>query len=101
MTQQRSIPYLQSVGPSSDLETFAYQRHEFIVLPDPEGMIPFHTQGQPIPDYQQQHVTSGVVETATHFTATNPWPFTRFVGTYQRQIHQPQFLGINEQIYFQ
>lgn len=95
------IPYLASAGYSTDLETFAYQRNEFVVLPDPVGDIPFHVQGQPIPDYQQKHITAGQVVQATNFLTNNPWPFTRFVGKFPRQINQPQFLSINEQIYFQ
>lgn len=96
-----AVPYLQTVGLGSDIETFAYKRGEFVILPDPPGLIPFHSQGQPIPDYQQNHVNAGQVEEATHFLATNPWPFTRFVGEFHRQIHQPQFLSVNEQIFYQ
>ena len=97
----RGIPYLQTPGHADDLETFAYQRHAFLILPDPPGAIPFHLQGHPIPDYQQNHVNSGQVEQATEYLPTNPWPFTRFVGEFHRQIHQPQFLSVNEQIYYQ
>lgn len=95
------IPYLSTAGYSTDLETFAYMRNEFTILPDPGNNIPFNIQGQPIPDYQQVHVTSGQVLQATNYLTNNPWPFTRFVGKFQRQINQPQFLSINEQIYFQ
>lgn len=96
-----SVPYLQTVGYSDDLETFAYMRNTYKILPDPPGNIPFNIQGHPIPDYQQAHVSAGQVYQATHFLKTNPWPFTRFVGRYQRQINQPDFLSVNEEIFIQ
>ena len=101
MTTAANPPYLQTVGYSDDLETFAYTRNDFKILPDPPGNIPFGIQGHPIPDYQQVHVTAGQVYQATHFLKTNPWPFTRFVGKFQRQINQPDFLSINEEIFIQ
>lgn len=96
-----SIPFLEATGPAYDLETFSYMRNAYAVLPDPPGLIPFHKQGAPIPDIYQVHTGPPQVIQATTFQETNPLPFTRFVGTSLRQINQPQFLSVNEDIYLQ
>lgn len=95
------IPYLETSGPSDDLEVFAYMRNAFPVLPDPRGTIPFHIQGQPIGDIYNVHTQNIEVEQATKFKKNNPLPFTRFVGTFIRQINQPQFISVNEDIYLE
>ena len=95
------IPYLETTGPADDLETFSYLRNAFTVLPEPPGAIPFHTQGQPIPDIYQVHTGPAQVLQATTVQNVNPLPFTRFVGTSVRQVNQPQFLSVNEDIYLQ
>ena len=92
-----SIPSV--AGNPEDIETFAYQRNHFTILPDPQNGVPFNRQGVPFPDIYQQHVTQYAVEQASTFTNTNALPFQRFVGTYHHQIHQPQFLSVNEIIY--
>lgn len=94
------IPFESTSGPGSDLETFAYLRKGYTELPPPKG-IPFFKQGHPIPDFQQKHVQQEEVEQATESKSTNPLPFTRFVGTFHRQINQPGNLSVNEQIYLQ
>lgn len=76
-------------------------RNEFPVLPNPPGDIPFHTQGQPLPDIYNVHTQAIEVEQATKFKSKNPLPFTRFVGTFIRQINQPQFISVNEDIYLE
>jgi hypothetical protein len=96
-----SIPYLTTSGPSDDIEVFSYFRNEFPVLPDPKGAIPFHLQGKPIPDMFNKHTDPIQVTVATTNQPTNPLPFTRFVGTFVRQINQPGFLSVNEDIYIQ
>lgn len=94
------IPFLETSGPAADLETFAYLRNEFPVLPDPQSDIPFHKQGMPLPDPFVNVGASQVVQ-ATTIQPINPFPFGHFVGKVPRQINQPQFLSINEDIYIQ
>ena len=95
------IPYLESTGPGYDLETFAYLRNGYAVLPDPRGDIPFHVHGKPIPDQYYKSANATSVEVATTYADTNPLPFTRWIGTSTRQINQPQFLSVNETIYLE
>lgn len=92
-----SLPYLYTTGPPEDLETFAYQRGGFASLPDPEG-IPFGVQALPLPDIYQSHTQPLEMAQMTGFPVTNSLPFDRFVGTFHQQVHQPQFLSVNEQI---
>lgn len=95
-----SIPYLYSTGPAWDLETFAYARGEFPDLPTPQGSIPFGVQGGPLPDPYQTHTQPEEIAQAIGETETNFLPFSRFIGTYHKQVHQPGFLSVNEQIYW-
>lgn len=71
----------------------------FTNLPDPASNIPFHQQASPLPDPYQTHVQSVQVSQCTSYATTNPLPYGHFVGRFHRQIAQPQFLGINEQLY--
>ena len=96
-----SIPFLGTTGPAEDLETFNYIRDAIPHLPDPPGFIPFHRQGQPIPDQFKPQTGEPEVVHATNAQSTNPLPFTRWHGTTVRQINQPQFLSVNEDIYLQ
>lgn len=93
------IPYLETTGPGFDLETFSYMRGEFAILPNPKTTVPFDKQGFPIPDFQQRHTETGQVKQATTNLKTNFYPMQHFIGTSTEQIHQPQFLGVNEAIY--
>lgn len=91
------IPYLETPGPGYDLETFAYIRGHYQVLPPPKNTsIPFHLQGAPLPDPLQKHTQNPQIDQATHYTTTNPLPYGHFVGTFHKQINQPQFLSVNE-----
>lgn len=94
-----SSPTTES-GPAFDLETRAYMRKTFPVLPDPSTGIPFHMQGAPLPDPLQTHTVHPDVKQATHNLVSNSLPFHHFVGTFHAQINQPQFLGVNEKIYW-
>jgi len=86
-------------GPPEDIENYAYQRNHFTILPDPKNGVPFGLQAAPIPDIYQQHVSQYAVMEASTFAQFNALPFQRFVGTYHHQIHQPQFLSVNEIIF--
>lgn len=87
-------------GPAYDLETRAYMKHAFPVLPPPRTGIPFFHQGAPIPDPLQKHTVKPDVAQATHNLSSNPLPFGHFVGTFHTQINQPDGLGVNEQIFY-
>lgn len=93
-----SIPYLETTGPAWDLETFAYQRGGFPDLPPPQGSIPFNIQGMPLPDIYQTHTQAEQVYQLVGYHPTNPLPFQHFVGAFHQQVHQPQFLSVNEAI---
>lgn len=98
-----SRAYITSRGPADDLE-IAYLHHPGKTLPDPKG-LPFHLQGQPI-YFDQPHVTYEQVEQATQYKTSNPFPYGRFIGvglngSPPRQINQPDFLSINDDIYLQ
>lgn len=95
------IPFEDTTGPAEDLEVFGYLRNGIQVLPDPEGDIPFHKQGQPIHTTYFNNATAESVVIATTNTDFNPLPFTRFVGTNTTQVNQPQFLSVNETIYME
>lgn len=96
--------YIRATGPGTDLEV-GYLQHPMKSLPDPPG-FPFDRQGQPIP-FDQPHVSTEQVVQMTQYTDTNPLPFQHFVGVgltgdpAPRQINQPQFLSVNEDIYIQ
>ena len=96
-----TISYLDSTGPGEDLETFAYIRHHYTFLPNPPGLIPFGIQGRPLPDMSQKHVQQPQVKQATTIQKTNDLPYGHFVGTFHRQINQPQFLSVNDQLFEQ
>lgn len=95
--------FLEMTGPAEDLEV-NYMLKPTMVLPDPKG-IPFRKQGVPI-YFDQPHITQYDVEQATNYFSVNPLPFDRFYGIGvnggpPRQINQPDFLSINEDIYLQ
>lgn len=86
-------------GHPEDIENLAYQRNHYTLLPDPNNGMPFGKQGAPLPDPYQQHISQYAVVEATTYQDTNALPFQRFIGTYHHQIHQPQFLSVNEIIF--
>jgi hypothetical protein len=88
---------------ATDLETFAYLRMSFPMLPDPVGTgIPFHMQGMPVPDPLQKHpVKPEAMVINSDYSTANTLPLGRFIGTNQNQAHQPHFLGANERIVFE
>lgn len=87
---------------ASDLETFAYLRKSFPMLPDPAGGIPFHKQGMPVPDPLQVHpVKQEHAVISRDYSTSNSLPLGRFLGTNWNQVHQPHFLGANERIVFE
>lgn len=95
--------YLHMSGPAYDLE-YQYLLHPDKTLPDPPG-FPFDKQGQPI-FFDQPHTTELEIAIATHTPGPNPLPFGHFVGTglfgeRPSQIHQPDYLSVNEIITFQ
>lgn len=95
------VPYLNMTGPADDLEVLNYTKIGHTFLPDPQGDIPFYVQGKPIPDPYQVHTQPPQITQATTYCDNNPLPFTRFVGTFTRQINQPGFLSVNEDIYLE
>lgn len=86
-----------------DLETLAYRRLSFPMLPDPMLTgIPFHMQGMPIPDPQQKHPVKKEANVInSDYSTANALPRERFLGTNWNQAHQPHFLGANERIVFE
>jgi len=96
--------YLMTTGPAEDLE-IGYLEHPTRTLPDPRG-FPFDKQGQPIP-FDQPHIDSFDVSQATTLDLkSNPLPYQRFIGRGiagqpPRQINQPDFLSINDDIVLQ
>lgn len=100
-------PLIRITGPSQDLEA-VYLQHPERTLPHPKGRIPFKKQGVQIMP-EQYHVQNIELHQMTKNTLTNPLPFSRnrFIGLpavtddQPRQINQPQFLSVNEDIYFQ
>jgi hypothetical protein len=94
---------LPPTGLGEDLY-MTYIQHPHKALPDPPG-FPFHIQAQPV-YFEQPHIDAMDVAQATQDNPTNPLPFDHFVGVGlngepPRQINQPDFLGINEDIYLQ
>lgn len=94
---------LPATGLGDDLY-ITYMLHPHKTLPDPPG-FPFHIQGQPI-YFDQPHTSPLDIAQATQDKPTNPLPFNHFVGVGvnggpPRQINQPDFLGINEDIFLQ
>jgi len=95
--------YLGITGPAEDLY-LAYMHRPVQMLPDPEG-LPFHVQGHPI-YFDQPHISQEDVQQATTDKPVNPLPFHHFVGVGiagnpPKQINQPDFISINEDIYLQ
>lgn len=88
---------------AADLETFAYLRKSFPMLPDPVATgIPFHMQGMPIPDPLQTHPVKQEYAVISHdYSTANKLPTGRFLGTDWNQANQPHFLGANERIVFE
>lgn len=70
----------------------------FTNLPDPSRVIPFHQQAGPISEPYQVHTQPMEMEQCTSYQPVNPLPYGHFVGRYHRQIFQPQYLGVNEQL---
>jgi hypothetical protein len=70
-------------------------------LPRPAG-IPFHLQGQPLPDGLQKHAMAAQQITVdSAYNHPNMLPLGRFLGTVWPQQNQPKFLGANERIAFE
>lgn len=79
----------------------SYLVKSFRLLPHPSG-IPFHIQGQPIPDPLQKHAQApqrAVMDSA--YNTANNLPLGRFLGTVWPQQNQPKFLGANERVVFE
>lgn len=73
----------------------------FAFLPTPAG-IPFHLQGQPIPDPLQRHTAAPERSVFTHdYKTSNELVLGRFLGTVWPQQNQPKFLGANERVAFE
>jgi hypothetical protein len=96
--------HLKLTGPAADLES-VYLINPEKPLPDPKGLV-FNKQGvQIIPP--QPHVAKAEVKQMEVATSSNPLPFShgRFFGvpvadtSTVRQINQPGFLSVNEEIY--
>lgn len=90
-------------GPAEDLY-MEYATQPAVVLPPPRG-FPFNIQGKPV-YFDQPHIGPEQVAQATQYQTTNPLPFQHFVGVginggIPKQINQPDFLGVNEDIYIQ
>ena len=96
---------LKIPGPAADLEA-VYLMNPEKPLPDPRGRIPFGKQGEQI-IMPQSRVAPAEIKQMKVTTTSNPLPFThgRFFGvpvadeTKVRQINQPGFLSVNEEIY--
>jgi len=99
-----SINYLGAeAGPGYDIEV-NYLRRPHLTLPNPAG-FPFDKQGMPI-YFDQPHISPLDVAVATKTMSTNPLPYGHFIGVGingapPRQINQPDFLSISEDIYLQ
>lgn len=94
---------LPASGEGQDLYR-STMRHPYRHLPDPKG-IPFYKQGTQI-IFDQPHIDQRDVTQATTYLETNPLPYGHFVGVglngeAPRQINQPDFLSINDDIYLQ
>ena len=89
--------YLKTSGPPEDLEMFARRRGHYATIPDPPNGLPYMTQAQPIPDFQQKHVSPAEVNQAIAPSKPNPLVFGRFTGTSQVQRNTAQFQSVNEQ----
>lgn len=79
-----------------------YLVRQYNLLPNPSG-IPFHIQGQPIPDPLQKHTEApqGQTVRSAYNTANDLAPSGRFMGTVWPQQNQPRFLGANERVVFE
>ena len=72
------------------------------LLAHPDGPIPFHQQGLPIPDPLQVHTSvESRLAFARPYNKANSLPLGRFLGTLWRQDNQPHFLSANERIVFE
>lgn len=98
-------PLLKITGPGQDLET-VYMHNPDRALPHPKGSIPFEKQGVQIM-FDQPHVGKGERAQMIDDKPSNPLPLfgDRFIGKpllskRPRQINQPGFLSVNEDIYF-
>lgn len=98
-------PLLKITGPGRDLEV-VYMHNPDRSLPHPKGTIPFEKQGVQLM-FDQPHVSRDERNQMIDNKSTNPLPLygDRFVGQpllskLPRQINQPGFLSVNEDIYF-
>lgn len=97
--------HLKLTGPAADLAAI-YLINPAKPLPDPPGSIPFGKQGEQIV-IEQHRVSKEEIKQMEVSTVSNPLPFShgRFFGvpiadeTKVRQINQPGFLSVNEEIY--
>lgn len=89
------IPYLDTTGPGFDLETFAYIRRSFPLLPDPVGTVKFNVQGHPLPD-PAQSVDMFTLKQVIDPSNPNPFVATRWHGVNVKQVHKPDHLSANE-----
>lgn len=98
-------PLLNITGQAADLEA-VYLLNPAKPLPDPRGSIPFGIQGEQI-IMAQSRISQAEIKQMEVTTVSNHLPFThgRFFGlpvadeTRVRQINQPGFLSVNEEIY--
>jgi hypothetical protein len=81
-------------GPGYDLEAFAYKRGSYSDLPNQLPMSKI--QGTQRLDFQNRHIESRQTAQMAGYHSTNPLPFERFVGTFQRHINEPLPLSVNE-----
>lgn len=75
----------------------------YTALRDPgNGIIPFHIQGNPIPDPLQKHTGQAQRDVAAKpYNKSNDLVFGRFLGTVWPQQNQPHFLSANERVVFE
>lgn len=86
---------------TSPIVSDKYIVKSFALLPNPSG-IPFHLQGQPIPDPLQRHTAAPERNVFSHaYNTSNNLVMGRFLGTVWPQQNQPKFLGANERVAFE
>lgn len=88
-----SHPSILLTGEGSNLETKYLQRVNR-QLPTFKTRIPFHKQGQPIPDYAQHHFGTKEMNVILNKVKLNTLPYYHFFGTSFPQINQPGFMSV-------
>lgn len=86
--------YRRTAGPGHDLEVFSYEQKAFVTLPNqfPNSGV----QGVQLLDFQNRHTETPQIAQAVGWHTTNPLPYERFVGTFQRHVNEPLPLSVNE-----